>query len=84
MQRGVAALVGLVNVSAVVDQLGSHCLLAHVARHVEWSVSESIGLIDLMAKHPRQTSTDQRPRIVTAKRSRTSAPILKRYFTISM
>lgn len=51
VQRGVAALVGLVNISAVVDQLSSHCLLAHVARHMEWSVSKSVGLINLTAKH---------------------------------
>lgn len=47
VQGGVAALVGLVDVSAVVHQLGRHCLLAHVARHVERSVPESVGLVDL-------------------------------------
>lgn len=88
VQGGVAALVGLVNVGAVVDQLSGHCLLAHVARHMEWSVSKSVGLVDLRAKQqggPKgQRVTEQRACIVPAKRSRTSAPILNRYFTISM
>lgn len=63
VQGGVAALVGLVNVSAVVDQLGGHCLLAHVARHVERSVSKSVGLVDLTAKtrpHPQRESDADR------------------------
>lgn len=50
VQRGVATLVGLVDVRPVVDQLGSHRLLPHVARHMERSVSEAIGLIDLRAE----------------------------------
>lgn len=58
VQRGVATLVGLVDVSAVVDQLGSHCLLAHVARHMEGSVSKSIGLINLTAKHDGGSKSD--------------------------
>lgn len=58
VQRGVATLVGLVNVSAVVHQLGGHCLLAHVARHVEWSVSKSVGLVDLVVKQVGDSEPD--------------------------
>lgn len=86
MQRCVAALIGLVNVGAVVDQLGSHRLLAHVARHVERSVSKSVGLVDLTVKTPkiRRWRAIGHTFARRAKLSRTSAPILKRYFTISM
>lgn len=47
VQGGVATLVGLINISSVVHQLRGHCLLAHVAGHVECSVSKTIGLINL-------------------------------------
>lgn len=58
VQRGVAALIGLVNISSVVHQLGSHCLLPHVASNMEWSVSKSIGLINLTVKHKSDTRSD--------------------------
>lgn len=47
VQGGVATLVGLINISSVVHQLRGHRLLAHVAGHVECSVSKTIGLINL-------------------------------------
>lgn len=55
VQRGVAALVGLVDVSAVVDQLCGHSLLAHVAGHMERSVSKAVGLIDLRGSRKQDT-----------------------------
>lgn len=58
VQGGVATLVGLVHVGAVVHQLGGHRLLAHVARHVEWSVPESVGLVDLAAKQFGDSEAD--------------------------
>lgn len=99
MQGGVAALIGLVNISSMVDQLSSHRLLPHVASHVERSVSESVGLVNLKRNGheirailhggARNTVTLQAK---MADRwlygytliSLTSAPILSRYFTISM
>lgn len=95
VQRGVAALVWLVNVSSMVHQLSGHCLLAHVASHVERSVSKSIGFVNLTAKHNetytirmcKDSESFQLMRTVYSTinaRTLTSAPILSRYFTISM
>jgi len=61
VQRGVAALVGLVNISSMVHQLGSHSLLSHVASHMERSISKAIGLINLTAEH-KQTPDQTQPR----------------------
>lgn len=55
VQRGVAALVGLINISSMVHQLGSNCLLPHVASHVERSVSKAVGLINLTKKTTNMT-----------------------------
>lgn len=58
VQRSVAALVGLVDISSVVDQLGSHRLLPHVAGHMERSVSKSVGLVNLTVKHQSDKRSD--------------------------
>lgn len=55
VQRCVAALVGLVNISSVVHQLGSNSLLSHVASHMERSVSKAIGLINLTGQKTNMT-----------------------------
>lgn len=51
MQRGVAALVGLVDISSIVDELSSHSLLPHVTCYMECSVSKAIWLINLAEQY---------------------------------
>ena len=47
VQRCVAVVIWLVDVSTIVHQLIGHSVLSHVARHVEGRVSKGVGLISL-------------------------------------
>lgn len=49
MQRGEAAVVGLVHVSTVVDELVNHSVLAVVAGDVQSCVSIDVDFVDLQS-----------------------------------
>lgn len=54
VQRRAAVVVGLSDISATVDQLGGHCVVAIQAGHVESCVAENVCVVCLQVKRRRK------------------------------